>query len=79
MSAPLAAISGLVVARWSYAGLGSAVDLNGRIADSPAYAKVSRFGDDYFAIAPRSVALILVAFVVVSFVGVRLLLRRRQD
>ena len=79
MSAPLAAISGLVVARWSYAGFGSAVDLNGRIAASPAYAKVSRFGDDYFAIAPRSVALILVAFVVVSFVGVRLLLTRRQD
>ena len=40
---------------------------------------MSRFGDDYFAIAPRSVALILVAFVVVSFVGVRLLLTRRQD
>jgi ABC-type multidrug transport system ATPase subunit/pSer/pThr/pTyr-binding forkhead associated (FHA) protein/ABC-type multidrug transport system permease subunit len=79
MSAPLAALSGLVVARWSYAGFGSAVDLNDRIAHSPAYAKVSRFGDDYFAIAPRSVALILAAFIAVSFVGVWLLLVRRRD
>ena len=71
----LGARGGAVVLR----RLGSAVDINGRIAASPAYAKVSRFGDDYFAIAPRSVAVILVAFVVVSFVGVRLLLTRRQD
>jgi ABC-type multidrug transport system ATPase subunit/ABC-type multidrug transport system permease subunit len=76
MSSALAGLSNLVIARWCYAGLGSAVDLNTRIAHSPAYAKVSRFGDDYFAIATGRAALILVAFIVVSFVGVRLLLRR---
>jgi ABC-type multidrug transport system ATPase subunit/ABC-type multidrug transport system permease subunit len=76
MSGALAGLSSLVVARWCYAGLGSSIALNDRIARSPAYAKVSRFGHDYFAIATGRVALVLLAFVVVSFVGVRLLLRR---
>jgi ABC-type multidrug transport system ATPase subunit/ABC-type multidrug transport system permease subunit len=78
MSAPLAALSNAVIARWSYAGFGSAIDLNARIAASPAYAKVSRFGDDYFAIAGGRVAAALVVFIVVFFAGVRLLLRRNH-
>jgi ABC-type multidrug transport system ATPase subunit/ABC-type multidrug transport system permease subunit len=76
MSAPLAALSNAVIARWSYAGFGSAIDLNARIAASPAYAKVSRFGHDYFAIAPGRVAVALAVFIVVFFAAVRLLLRR---
>jgi ABC-type multidrug transport system ATPase subunit/ABC-type multidrug transport system permease subunit len=76
MSAPLAALSNAVVAKWSYAGFGSAIDLNGRIAASPAYAKVSRFGQDYFGIQTGRVALALVVFVAVFFAAVRLLLRR---
>ncbi|MDX6727464.1 MAG: transport system ATP-binding/permease protein [Baekduia sp.] len=76
MSAPLALLSNAVIARWSYAGFGSAVDLNARIAASPAYAKVSRFGHDYFAIPTGRVALALVIFIAVFFAGVRLLLRR---
>jgi ABC-type multidrug transport system permease subunit len=76
MSAALAALSNAVVAKWSYAGLGSSVDMNRRIAHSPAYAKVSRFGDDYFAIAGSRVALALVLFIAVFFIAVRLLLRR---
>ncbi|MDP1849488.1 MAG: FHA domain-containing protein [Solirubrobacteraceae bacterium] len=78
MSAPLQALSNAVVAKWAYAGLGSAIDLNARIAASPAYAKVSAFGDDYFAISTGRVALALVVFVVVSFVGIFFLLRRDQ-
>ncbi|MEA2141815.1 MAG: transport system ATP-binding/permease protein [Solirubrobacteraceae bacterium] len=76
MSTPLQVLSNAVVAKWSYAGLGSAIDLNARIAGSPAYAKVSTFGDDYFAITTGRVALALVIFVVVSFVGIFFLLRR---
>jgi ABC transport system ATP-binding/permease protein len=79
MSAPLAALSKIVVAQWAYAGLGSAIDLNARIANSPAYAKVSNFGDDYFAIAPSTVYLVLMAFIVVSFAGIALLLRSRRN
>jgi ABC transport system ATP-binding/permease protein len=76
MSAPLEALSNAVIARWSYAGFGSAIDLNARIAASPDYARVSRFGDDYFAIATSRVAAALLIFIVVFFTGVRLLLRR---
>jgi ABC transport system ATP-binding/permease protein len=78
MSAPLAALSNAVIARWSYAGFGSAIDLNARIAASPAYAKVSRFGDDYFAIATGRVAGALVVFIMVFFAAIRLLLRRHH-
>jgi ABC-type multidrug transport system ATPase subunit/ABC-type multidrug transport system permease subunit len=78
MSGALAAVSNAVVAKWSYAGFGSAIDLNERIASSPAFAKVSKFGDDYFAIAPSRVDLALIVFVVVFFVGIFFLLRRDQ-
>jgi ABC-type multidrug transport system ATPase subunit/ABC-type multidrug transport system permease subunit len=78
MSSPLQALSNAVVAKWAYAGLGSAIDLNARIAHSPAYAKVSAFGNDYFAISTGRVALALVVFVVVSFTGIFFLLRRDQ-
>ena len=78
MSAPLQTLSNAVVAKWAYAGLGSAIDLNARIANSPAYAKVSAFGDDYFAISTGRVGLALVIFVVVSFTGIFFLLRRDQ-
>jgi ABC-type multidrug transport system ATPase subunit/ABC-type multidrug transport system permease subunit len=78
MSAPLAGISKAVVAQWSYAGMGSAISLNDRIAHSPAYAKVSRFGHDYFAIASGRVYLALGVFIVVGFAGMFLLLRRHQ-
>jgi hypothetical protein len=78
MSTGLAIVSNAVVAKWSYAGFGSAIDLNGRIADSPALAKVSKFGNDYFAIAPLTVDLALVVFVLVFFAGIYGLLRREQ-
>lgn len=78
MSPPLAALAKAVVAQWTYAGLGSAIDLNDRIAHSPAYAKVSRFGNDYFAIAPGRVYMALGVFVLVEFVGMFLLLGRHR-
>jgi ABC-type multidrug transport system ATPase subunit/ABC-type multidrug transport system permease subunit len=77
MTAPLAAISKVIVAQWSYAGLGTEVDLNARIAADRAYQKVSQFGTHFFDVATRQSLLILAAFVVVSFVGVALLLRRQ--
>jgi ABC-type multidrug transport system ATPase subunit/pSer/pThr/pTyr-binding forkhead associated (FHA) protein/ABC-type multidrug transport system permease subunit len=78
MSDALATVSKLVLAQWAYAGLGSAVDLDAKIAASPAYAKVSKFGDDYFAIPTGEVFGILGIFLVVSFAGVALLLRRNR-
>ena len=71
MSGPLAALSNAIIAKWAYAGFGSAIDLNERINRSPAYAEVSTFGNDYFAIDTGSrVELALVIFIIVSFAGV---------
>jgi ABC-type multidrug transport system permease subunit len=75
MSAPLEALSKVIVAQWSYSGLGSAVDLNAKIAAVKAYAWVSRFGPDYFAADTRTIALILLGFMVVTLVLVALALR----
>jgi energy-coupling factor transporter ATP-binding protein EcfA2/ABC-type multidrug transport system permease subunit len=77
MSKPLADVSKLVVAQWSYAGTGSAVDLNARIAADKAYARVSEFGTAFFDTSTRSVVLILAAFVVASFAVITVLLRRQ--
>jgi ABC-type multidrug transport system ATPase subunit/ABC-type multidrug transport system permease subunit len=77
MSEPLAALSKVVVAQWSYAGLGAAVDLNGRIAADRAYARVSKFGAEYFDIGAASMYLILAGFIVATLAGVALLLRRQ--
>jgi ABC-type multidrug transport system ATPase subunit/ABC-type multidrug transport system permease subunit len=78
MSAFLAGLSNIIVAQWAYAGVGSAVGLNGKIAADRAYARISQFGTEYFDAATRSVVLVLVLFVVVSFAVVALLLRRRS-
>jgi ABC-type multidrug transport system permease subunit len=78
MSAFLAGLSNVIVAQWAYAGVGSAVGLNGRIAADRAYARISQFGTDYFDAATRSIYLVLAVFVVASFAGVALLLRRRS-
>ena len=77
MTEPLAALSKVVVAQWSYAGLGSAVDLNARIAADKAYAQVSKFGNEFFDIGAGSVYLILGGFIVAALAGVALLLRRQ--
>jgi ABC transport system ATP-binding/permease protein len=77
MTAPLAALSNVVVAQWAYAGLGSELGVNGRIAADKAYQKVSQFGTDFFDNPARTTLLILAGFVVASFVGVALLLRRQ--
>ncbi|HEV2980104.1 MAG TPA: FHA domain-containing protein [Solirubrobacteraceae bacterium] len=65
MSAPLQAITKVVVTQWSYAGLGAAIDMNQRIAESPDYSKVSSFGKDYFTLSALDTYLVLVAFIFV--------------
>jgi ABC-type multidrug transport system permease subunit len=76
MSAPLKAITKVVVAQWSYAGLGTAIDMNKRIAESPNYSKVSSFGSHFFTLSRGSTYLILGAFIVGLLLATALLLRR---
>jgi ABC transport system ATP-binding/permease protein len=77
MSAPLRAITKIVVTQWSYAGLGAAVDMNGRIAGDPNYSRVSTFGHNYFTLSRGSTYLILAAFIAVFFILIAWTLKRR--
>jgi ABC transport system ATP-binding/permease protein len=77
MREPVRAISSFVFSRWSFAGVGSSIDFNARIAENPAFAHVSRFGSDFFAVSFLHVMLLLVAFLAVFLACVTLLLRRR--
>jgi ABC-type multidrug transport system ATPase subunit/ABC-type multidrug transport system permease subunit len=63
MSAPLRAVTKVVVTQWSYAGLGAGIDMNKRIAESPNYAKVSSFGKHYFTLSALDTYLVLAAFI----------------
>jgi ABC-type multidrug transport system ATPase subunit/ABC-type multidrug transport system permease subunit len=76
MSAPLRAITKVVVTQWSYAGLGAAIDMNKRIAESPNYSKVASFGAHYFTLSRASTYLILAAFIIGLLIATGLLLRR---
>ena len=67
LSDPVALLSNLVFARWSYAVVGSEFDLNARIDGDPAFAVVSPYGPDFFALSiPVGIA-ILLAFMVIFF------------
>ncbi len=77
MSAPMREATKVVVTQWSYAGLGAAIDMNGRIADDPKYGKVARFDHDYFTLSRASTYLILAGFTIVVFLGTAWVLRRR--
>jgi ABC transport system ATP-binding/permease protein len=75
MQPAVRAISDLVIARWSFAGAGNAIEMNQRLAtDQPAAAN---YGHDFFALDYRLTALIVVLFAVASLLVVALLLRRR--
>jgi ABC-type multidrug transport system ATPase subunit/ABC-type multidrug transport system permease subunit len=76
MSAPLRAITKVVVTQWSYAGLGASIDMNKRIAESPNYAKVSSFGPHYFTLSKSATYLILAGFVLAFLLISAWLLRR---
>ncbi len=76
MPGVVAAVANLAYARWSYAGLGSAARIGGRLATSDS-SGILGFNNGFFALTPASAAGILAAFIVVElFVAVLLLMRR---
>jgi ABC-type multidrug transport system ATPase subunit/ABC-type multidrug transport system permease subunit len=77
MSAPLRAITKVVVTQWSYAGLGAAIDMNGRIAEDPNYSKVSTFGTHFFTLSRGTTYLVLAGFVAAFLLLTAWLLKRR--
>jgi hypothetical protein len=77
MGEPIATLSSIIPAQWVYAGVGTAIDLNARIAADPAYSKVSGYGPSFFDVSATATCPVLGAFLVVLLLSVRLLLGRR--
>jgi ABC-type multidrug transport system ATPase subunit/pSer/pThr/pTyr-binding forkhead associated (FHA) protein/ABC-type multidrug transport system permease subunit len=66
MGQPVKALSGLVFAQWSFAGVGHTVDLNARIAADPVFSQASRYGPDFFG-RSALVALVVLALFAGAF------------
>ncbi len=75
MSAPLDTLSGVVFDRWSFAGIGTAIDMNGRVAAHPGPASV--YGPTFFDLGAVPAAVILAVFTAAFLAGAGALLLRR--
>lgn len=78
MGQPVKALTGAVFAQWSYAGVGTLVDMNGRIAADRGFARFSRYGTDFFDVPAGALVLILSVFVAVLLYAAALLLRHQR-
>jgi ABC transport system ATP-binding/permease protein len=76
MPAVVRAFSNLVYARWSYAGLGSAIDLGGRLTSSGA-TTVSNYSSNFFSLSFGGALVILATFTLVQLLVAMLLLMLR--
>ncbi len=70
-------IADLTFGRWALAALGTAVDMNARFAADPEFAKINRFGTDFFDLSAGEGFVILGAFLIAFLAGTALLLRRQ--
>jgi ABC transport system ATP-binding/permease protein len=78
MGEPVQTLSALMFAQWSFAGIGTSLGMNERIAEDPQFAMADRFGTDFFDVQEVICVLILLAFLLVFFASTALLLRRQM-
>jgi len=71
-------LADLTVSRWAFAGAGSAIELNSRLAEEPRAAKLSGYGTAFFSIRPAVAALVLLGLTAAALLGAALLLARRS-
>jgi ABC-type multidrug transport system ATPase subunit/pSer/pThr/pTyr-binding forkhead associated (FHA) protein len=76
MGEAIETLSSVVFARWSFSALGTAIDMNARIAGDPDEVRRSPYKDTFFVTDGSEIALILAAFMLTFIVGTALLLRR---
>jgi ABC-type multidrug transport system ATPase subunit len=76
MAEPARTLADAIFAQWSLAGVGTAVDMNARLAADPEFAQVNRFGTDFFDLAAGPAFAIQVGFAVLFLVATALILRR---
>lgn len=70
------ALSYAMFARWSFAGLGSAIDMNARIVSDKEFAPVSQYGTEFFDLSVGLALGVLTGFALVMLVLCRLRSRR---
>lgn len=71
-------LADVCVSRWAFAGAGSAIHMNARLADEPKAAKLSGYGTAFFSIEPSVAAMVLLGFSAAALLGAVLLLARRS-
>jgi len=79
MSAPVASLSALVFSQWSFAGVGTALDMAGRIRDDKLFASASRFGTAFFGHSVGLSIAILALFLAAFMATAWLVLRARSE
>jgi hypothetical protein len=62
MGSIMAAASVAVFSRWSYAGAGTSVDMNARIAGDRSFRTVSQYGDSFFDVSFGRTTIYLLLF-----------------
>ena len=77
MGVVIKAISKVVIAQWSFAGLGNAIHMNARIHADPPYARGDSFGHVFFAFPAAAAAAVIVGFIAICAVLLHGILARR--
>jgi ABC-type multidrug transport system permease subunit len=63
MGAPIQWLSHLVAAQWGFAGVGEAIDMNGRIAADPGFAEANHYSSAFFTHGGAQVTIALVLMI----------------
>jgi ABC-type multidrug transport system ATPase subunit/pSer/pThr/pTyr-binding forkhead associated (FHA) protein/ABC-type multidrug transport system permease subunit len=72
-------VADLAVSRWAFAGAGSAIGMNARLAEEPKAAGLSGYGTAFFSLQPWVAAIILLGFTAAVLLGAAVLLARRSQ
>lgn len=76
MAEPAHSLASIIFARWSLASIGTALDVNTRLAQDAGFAHIDRFGTHFFNVAFASGLLIQAGFLAAFLAATLLLLRR---
>ncbi len=76
MAEPARILADAIFAQWALAGIGTAVDMNSRLASDPEFVNVNRFGDDFFDLAAAPAFAIQAGFAVLFLAATAAVLRR---
>jgi ABC-type multidrug transport system permease subunit len=78
MGEPISTLSALVPAQWSFAGAGTALDMNARIAADPPFHGTNGYGEHFFVVSAPLTCLTLAVFAAFLIGAAAVALRRRR-